>query len=126
MNFEEVCNVCGMVRFHMLYDQIIRFPVTQNLLNIIQPFVGKIGIYGIHNCNFFVQDHIGVIGHAVWHFVLAFKKVNLMIINAYIFDSICDFHIWEPPVCGICFLVIVSIPGKTGKFCCKSNKIGVC
>ena len=76
----------------MLYDQIIRFPVTQNLLNIIQPFVGKIGIYGIHNCNFFIQDHIGVIGHAVWHFVLAFKKVNLMIINAYIFDSICDFH----------------------------------
>ena len=76
----------------MLYYQIIRFRTVQDSGYIFKPFIFEISIYGIHNCNFFVQDHIGVVGHAVWHFVLAFKKVNLMIINAYIFDSICDFH----------------------------------
>ena len=134
INFHEVGDVGCVVRFHMLYDQIIRFPVTQNLLNVIQPFVGKICIYGIHNRNFFVQDHIGVVGHAVWHFVLAFKKVNLMIINAYIFDGICDFHeqflfsfyggfIYVTVFC--LFLNFdKNITDYADKNCCKYNKTG--
>ena len=134
INFHEVGDIGCVVRFHMLCDQIIRFPVTQNLLNVIQPFVGKICIYGIHNRNFFVQDHIGVVGHAVWHFVLAFKKVNLMIINAYIFDGICDFHeqflfsfyggfIYVTVFC--LFLNFdKNITDYADKNCCKYNKTG--
>ena len=45
-----------------------------NFLDIIKPFVSKICNYRIHNRNFFVQDHIGVVGHAVRHFVLALKR----------------------------------------------------
>mgnify|MGYP006988151951 CR=1 FL=1 len=92
INLHEVCNISCMIRFHMLYDEIIRSSVSENLLDIIKPFVGKIGIYCIHDSSFFVQDHIGVVGHTVWNFVLAFEKVNLVIVYAYIFDSICDFH----------------------------------
>ena len=92
VSFHEVCDVGCVVRFHVLYNKIIRFAITKNLLDVIKPFVGKIGIYCIHDSSFFVQDHIGVVGHTVWNFVLAFEKVNLVIVYAYIFDSICDFH----------------------------------
>ena len=119
ISLQEVCDVGCVIRFHMLYDQIIRFPVTQNFLDIIKPFVSKICIYRIHNRNFFVQDHIGVVGHAVRHFVLALKKVNLMIINAYIFDGICDFHerflfsfyggFIYMLQCFVCFLTLIKI-----------------
>ena len=92
VSFHEVCDVGCVVRFHVLDNKIIRFAITQNLLDVIKPFVGKIGIYCIHDSSFFVQDHVGVVGHTVWNFVLAFEKVNLVIVYAYIFDSICDFH----------------------------------
>ncbi len=36
--------------------------------------------------------HKRIVSHAVWHFVLSFKKVYLMIVYAYIFNGICDFH----------------------------------
>ena len=41
----------SMVWFHMLYDQIIWCTSIENLLDIVQPFMSKAGIYGIHNCN---------------------------------------------------------------------------
>ena len=92
INFEEVCNVCGMVRFHMLYDQIIWCTSIENLLDIVQPFMSKVGIYGIHNCNLVIQDYVGVVGHAIRNFVLSFKKVNLVVIYTCVSDCICNLH----------------------------------
>ena len=91
--FQEICNIGCMIRFHVLYNQIIRFTAIQNLLDIVKPLVSKICIYSIHNRNFFVQDHIRIIRHSTRDFVLPFKKVNAVIVYTYIFDGICDFHI---------------------------------
>ena len=98
INLEKVCNIGSVIRLHMLYNEIIRFAVVQNLLDIIQPFMRKVGVYCIHDSNLFIQDHIGVVGHAVRNFVLTFKKVNLMVINADVFDSVCNLHSVHPPV----------------------------
>ena len=81
-----------MVRFHMLHDQVIRSPSVQDLLDIVQPFMSKVGIYGVHNRNFIIQDYIGVVGHAIRNFVLSFKKVNLVVIYTCVSDCICNLH----------------------------------
>jgi len=92
INLHEVRNVGCVIRLHMLYDKIIRLALAQNLLDVIEPFVGKVGIYSIHDSCFFIQDHIGIIGHAIRNLVLSFEKVDLMVIYAYVFDCIGDFH----------------------------------
>ena len=92
VNLKEICHIGCMIRLHVLHNQIIWFTSVKSLLQIIQPFVSEISIYCIHNCNFFVKDYIRIVSHAVWHFVLSLKKVHLMIVYAYIFNSICDFH----------------------------------
>ena len=92
INLQEVCNICCMIRFHMLYDEIIRFAAIQYLLDIVKPLMGKFSIYRIHNSNFFIQNGIGIIGDSVWHFVLTLKKVNAVIVYADVLNGICDFH----------------------------------
>ena len=56
--FHEVLDICGMIRLHMLYYQIIRFRTVQDFGYIFKPFVFEISIYGIHNCNLLIHDHI--------------------------------------------------------------------
>ena len=90
--FHEILNIGCMVRFHMLYYQIIRFGTIQNFGDISQPFFCKINIYSIHDCDLFVHDHIRVVRHTVWHYILSFKQIHLMVINAYIINIISDFH----------------------------------
>ena len=92
VNLKKICHIGCVIRFHVLYDQVIRFASVKSLIQIIQPFVCEISIYCIHNCNFLIKDYIRIVSHAVWHFVLSFKKVYLMIVYAYIFNGICDFH----------------------------------
>ena len=92
INFQKIRNISCMVRFHVLYNQIIRFTSFQNLLNIVQPLVSKLCIYGIHNCNLLIQNHIGIVRHSIWHFILSFKQVDMVIIYSNIFNRICNFH----------------------------------
>ena len=99
INFEEVCHVCCMVRFHMLNDQVIRSASVEDLLDIVEPFMCEVGIYGIHNRDLVIQDHVRVVGHSVRNLILSFKKVNLMVIYTCVSDSICDLHISYPPIC---------------------------
>ena len=62
-----------MVRLHVLYDQVVRLAAFQDAVQIIQPFVSEICIYSIHDCDFFIQDHIGIIRNSVWDLVLALE-----------------------------------------------------
>ena len=92
INLKKVGYICSVIRLHVLYDQIVWFAAIQDLIQIIQPFMGKICIYSVHNCNFFIQDHIGIVCHSIWYFILAFEKVHLVIVYACVFDGICDLH----------------------------------
>ena len=56
--FHEVLNISSVVRFHMLYNQIIRLRSVKNLCYICKPFILEISIYSIHNCDLFIHDHI--------------------------------------------------------------------
>ena len=88
--------------------------------------MGKFSIYRIHDCNFFIQNDIGIIGHSVWYFVLTLKKVNAVIVYADVLNGICDFHsrvlrfIWCVDLLFVNFVKIIT--EKTKQFCCKSHK----
>ena len=88
----EVLNICCMVRLHMLNYQVIRFRTVQNFCYFSQPFFCKIGIYSIHDCDLLIFDHVGIVGHSVWYYILSLKQIYLMIIYAYIVNIISDFH----------------------------------
>ena len=73
INLHEVVDVCGMVRLHVLNDEVIGFRSIQNGSDVVQPLMGEIGIYGVHNGDLFILDHIGVVSHAVGNHILSLK-----------------------------------------------------
>ena len=81
-----------MIRLHVLHDQIIRLPALQRGGEIVEPLLAKVLVYGVHDGDLLVQDHIGIVGHAARHDVLPFKQVHFMIVNANIADIICNIH----------------------------------
>ena len=98
INLEEILNIGRMIRLHMLHDQIIRLSSIQGFLYVIQPLMGKILIHRIHNCYFFIPDHIGVVAHPIGNRILPLKQINLMIIDACINNIICNIHRFCPPL----------------------------
>ena len=105
INFQEVCHICCVVRLHVLYDQVVRLAAFQDAVQIIQPFVSEICIYSIHDCDFFIQDYIGIICHTVRYFVLTFEKVYLMVVYACVADGVCNFHRGSSPFYEILLLM---------------------
>ena len=81
-----------MVRLHMLDHQIIRLSSCQGLLHIVQPFMGELSIHRIHNGNFFIFYHIGIVGHSIWDLILSLKQIQLMVVDACINDIVGNIH----------------------------------
>ncbi len=92
ISLHKVGDVGGVVRLHVLDDQVVGTAGTQNLLNVVQPFMGKAGIHRVHHGCFLIQDHIGVVGHAVFDHVLAFEQVHVVVVDAHVADVFCNFH----------------------------------
>ncbi len=81
-------DVGGVIRLQVGDYQIIRLFAVQDLLHVLHPLVGGALIHGIHYRDFLVQDHIGIVGNAVGNHILALKKINGLIVRAYIADSL--------------------------------------
>ena len=91
--FHEVEDVRRMIRLHVLYDQIIGLTTFQYILHIIQPLMTKMNIYGIHDGDLFIHDHIRIVCHSIGHHILTFEQIYLMIINTYVTNISSNFHI---------------------------------
>ena len=88
----ETENAAGMVRLHMLDDQIVRLPCAQDGADVAKPDIRIAGVHGIHNGDLLVQDHIGIICHAVRHHILPFKKIKVMVVDTCILNGIGNCH----------------------------------
>ncbi len=88
INRKEFLDAGGMIRLHMLNDQIIRLCAVERCRNIVQPLLREMCIRRIHNGGFFVLDDIGIISHAVRDVILSLEQVNLMIVDANVQDGI--------------------------------------
>ena len=93
---QELMDVCGVVGLHVVDHQIIGLAVFKDGFNITQPFIGKVLVYGVHDGNLFIQNRIGIIGHAVGDNILAFKQVNVMVVDTNVADIVCNGHNRSP------------------------------
>ena len=84
--------VCGVIRLHMVYYQVIRLPAPEDVFQVCKPFLSKIGAYRVHHGDLFVNYHIGVVCHALRHDILPLKQVYIMIVYADITDIVCHIH----------------------------------
>ena len=101
----EILDIRRVIRLHMLYDQIVRFASIQHIGHVVQPFMGKIDIHRVHDSDLLVQDHIGIIRHAVRNHILSFKQVYLMVVDTHIADAFCNvWHRKKPPFFLVIFL----------------------
>ena len=82
----------------MLDNQVIRLAGPQSCLYVVQPFMGKAGIHGVHDSRLFIQDDIGIISHAVFYDILAFKEIDFMVIDTHVFNIVCNFHLLYTPL----------------------------
>ena len=70
----------------MLDHQVIRGAAVQRFLHGGKPFTAEALFDGVHDGGLFIQDHIGIVGHAQRHDILALKKVQVMVVDPDIAD----------------------------------------
>ena len=75
----------SVVGLHVMHHQVVGLTIAQHLVQVGQPLLGLAGVHSVQNGHLLVHDHIGVVGNALGHYILAFKQVNVGIIAA---DSI--------------------------------------
>ena len=97
IDIEEIEDICGVVRLHMLHDQVIGLTAAQNFAEFSEPLICKFYIHGIHDGDLLVHDDVGIVGHAVGDYILALKQIDDMIVDTDVLDRICDLHIWSSP-----------------------------
>ena len=89
----EVENIRAVVRLHVLDDQVVGLSVAESFLEVVEPFVGELAVNGVHDRDLPVDNHIGVVRHAVGNDILTLKQVNFVVVHADITDVVGDvFH----------------------------------
>ena len=80
-----------MVGLHVLDHQVIRLTARQGFVDVFEPLGSLLLVDGVHDGHLLVQNHIGVVAHAVGHDVLSLKEVYLVVVGADVDDGIRDF-----------------------------------
>ena len=82
----------GVVAFHVLDDEVVRFAVAEDLGDISEPLLCKMLVDSVHDGDLLVADDIGVVCHAVRNDILTFEEVDFMVVYANVFDVGRDGH----------------------------------
>ena len=85
---QQEADAAGVVRLQVLDHQVVGGAALELGGHILQPLVRRPAVHGVHDGHLFVQDQVGVVGHAVGDRVLALKKVDGGIVRADIADGI--------------------------------------
>ena len=65
---------------------------VQGFLEIIEPFMSKILVDSIHDGDFVVFNYVRVVSHSVRDVILAFKKIDFVVVDADVENITGDFH----------------------------------
>ena len=71
-----------MIRFHVIDNQVIDIPVTDDRFNFIKIILDKLSFDRINECNLFVVNQIGVIGDSIRDGPDIFKKLGSTVIKS--------------------------------------------
>ena len=80
----------GMVRLHVVDDQIVGPVALQGLFQVLHPDVGRAAVGGIQDGRFLIQDHKRIVGHALGDQILAFEQIQVIVVHADIADGCAD------------------------------------
>ena len=86
IGLDKIVDVGGVIRLHVLHDEVVRLAAVQRRLHIVQPFVGEMLVHGVEHADLFVQHDVGIVAHAVGHDVLALKQIDGMVVHADVDD----------------------------------------
>ena len=75
-----------MVRFQVVNHQVVRLAASESGFQIGKPFIHLVRIDRIRHGNLFVHNHVRIVGHALGHHVLAFKQIQVAVIDTDILD----------------------------------------
>ena len=92
VEIHEGRDICGVVGLHVLDDEIVRSLVAEDLVDVVKPLVCEMLVHGVEDRALRVENRIRVVGHPVGDGVLALEKVNLVVVNAYVADVVCNLH----------------------------------
>ena len=70
----QLLDVGAVVRLHVVDHQEVDGPAAQHMLDVFEELPGDGGIHRVHQRHLFVQDKVGVVGHAVWQWEHVFKQ----------------------------------------------------
>ena len=90
----ELRDVRGVVRLHVLDDQIVDRRLADLVLDVLQPLVPETLVDRVEDDGLLVLHEIGVVGHPERHHVLPLEQVDLVVIHANVLDVFCNLHIW--------------------------------
>ena len=92
IGFHEFHDAGGVVRLHVLDDEIVNLAAVQLRADIVQPFIPETDVDGIEESRLPVKDQVGIVSHAGRNDILSLKEIDLMVVDADIADIICDEH----------------------------------
>ena len=93
ISVHERLDAAGVVRLHVLHDQVIRRASAERLSDMLQPFPGKMPVHAVHHRDLSIHNRVGVVRHAVWHGVLPLKQIDFMVVDADVPDVACLVHV---------------------------------
>ena len=86
-----------MVRLHVLHDQVIGQAAFERTVKVHEPLGGEVHLRRVKDGDLLVRHDVGIISHAVRDFVLAFEKINGVVVHADIADVVLR-HRDHPPL----------------------------
>ena len=89
--FQESQSRAGMVRFHMLEDEVVQFTAFEQVFDVFQEFVTARFIHGIDDTSLFVIDEIGIVRNAFGNRENPFKQFRTEIVAAHPINTIFNF-----------------------------------
>ena len=76
----------------MQHNKIVGLARAEQIFQLFKPFATEPRVNGIKNGNFFVDNHIRIISHAVGNGILPLKQIRLVIVYADIVNIFADFQ----------------------------------
>ncbi len=92
IGLDKVFDVGGVIRLHVLDDQVIGLASVKDGSEIVQPLMLEVDVDRVHDGDLLIVDHVGIVGHSVGDRVLALKQIHLVVVDTDVFDVFCNLH----------------------------------
>ena len=81
-------NAGGVVRLDVVDDEVVRLPAREGGFQVFQVLRALVVVHGVQDGHLLVQDHVGIVGHAVGDHILALEEIDVVIVDADVADAV--------------------------------------